>query len=84
MAHAGLRIASCKLFFRSFYRAYPKFSFYTTKGGDLLIDNEKYSWLKELGLKAENEGVYNGTWKATGEVCALCLEVVEQSFKTDL
>lgn len=35
----------------------------------LLIDEKEFSWLKDLGLKGENEGVYNGDWKATGEVC---------------
>lgn len=33
-----------------------------------MINSKKYAWLKDLGLKAENEGVYNGTWKAGGEV----------------
>ena len=68
MAHAGLRIASRTFLLRSFYKAYPKYSFYTTKGGDLLIESEKYAWLKDLGLTSENEGVYNGTWKARGQV----------------
>ncbi|MBN3280530.1 AL7A1 dehydrogenase, partial [Polyodon spathula] len=34
----------------------------------LLINQQKYSWLKELGLKEENDGVYNGTWGGKGEV----------------
>ncbi|MGH0171972.1 UNVERIFIED_CONTAM: hypothetical protein FKN15_065981 [Acipenser sinensis] len=34
----------------------------------LLINQPKYSWLKELGLKEENDGVYNGTWGGKGEV----------------
>ena len=34
----------------------------------LLIDEPKYAFLKELGLGAENEGVYDGEWKASGEV----------------
>ncbi|KAK7116371.1 alpha-aminoadipic semialdehyde dehydrogenase-like [Littorina saxatilis] len=39
----------------------------------LLIEDPKYSWLKELGLSAQNEGVYTGTWGATGEeVTSLC------------
>ncbi|MEE6507779.1 hypothetical protein FKM82_030702 [Ascaphus truei] len=33
----------------------------------LLINKPQYSWLKELGLKEENEGVYNGTWGGKGE-----------------
>ena len=34
----------------------------------LLIEDQKYSWLKELGLQAENKGVFNGTWGGSGEV----------------
>lgn len=32
-----------------------------------LIDNPKYSWLKELGLEAQNKGVYCGEWVGNGE-----------------
>ncbi|RZF40504.1 hypothetical protein LSTR_LSTR000383 [Laodelphax striatellus] len=39
----------------------------TTKG-DFLIDDPKYGFLKELGLEKRNVGVYNGEWKAHGEV----------------
>ncbi|XP_036590884.1 alpha-aminoadipic semialdehyde dehydrogenase [Trichosurus vulpecula] len=34
----------------------------------LLIHQPQYSWLKDLGLREENEGVYNGTWGGRGEV----------------
>uniref|UniRef100_A0A8C9AMK9 Alpha-aminoadipic semialdehyde dehydrogenase n=1 Tax=Prolemur simus TaxID=1328070 RepID=A0A8C9AMK9_PROSS len=34
----------------------------------LLIDQPQYAWLKELGLREENEGVYNGSWGGRGEV----------------
>ncbi|CAJ0585945.1 unnamed protein product, partial [Mesorhabditis spiculigera] len=34
----------------------------------LLINDPKYSFLKELGLKEENAGVFNGQWAATGPV----------------
>ncbi|XP_064412361.1 alpha-aminoadipic semialdehyde dehydrogenase [Latimeria chalumnae] len=34
----------------------------------LLISNPQYAWLKELGLKEENDGVYNGRWGGRGEV----------------
>ena len=34
----------------------------------LLIEDPKYAWLKDLGLGADNHGVYTGTWGATGEV----------------
>lgn len=33
-----------------------------------LIEDPKYSFLKELGLQATNGGVYDGKWKGSGEV----------------
>ena len=33
-----------------------------------LIDDPKYSFLKDLGLEKTNNGVYNGKWFANGEV----------------
>ena len=39
-----------------------------SNGGNLLIDEPEFAWLKDLGLKAENNGVYNGSWKGNGEV----------------
>lgn len=34
-----------------------------------LINNSKYSFLKELGLTEQNQGVFNGQeWKASGKV----------------
>lgn len=33
-----------------------------------LINDPKYSFLKELGLESTNLGVYDGTWKASGSV----------------
>lgn len=42
----------------------------------LLIQQPKYSWLKELGLKEDNPGVFNGSWGGSGEVsgagCTRC------------
>lgn len=35
----------------------------------LLINQPQYAWLKELGLREDNEGVYNGSWGGRGEVC---------------
>lgn len=35
----------------------------------LLINQPQYAWLKELELREENEGVYNGSWGGRGEVC---------------
>uniref|UniRef100_A0A5F5PY19 Alpha-aminoadipic semialdehyde dehydrogenase n=1 Tax=Equus caballus TaxID=9796 RepID=A0A5F5PY19_HORSE len=34
----------------------------------LLINQPQYAWLKELELREENEGVYNGSWGGRGEV----------------
>ncbi|XP_039292847.1 alpha-aminoadipic semialdehyde dehydrogenase [Nilaparvata lugens] len=36
--------------------------------GEFLIDDPKYGFLRELGLEKRNIGVYNGEWKANGEV----------------
>lgn len=33
-----------------------------------LISNSKYSFLKELELVEENQGVFDGEWKASGNV----------------
>lgn len=33
-----------------------------------LIDEPKYQWLKELGLKSDNPGVFWGTWGGQGEL----------------
>lgn len=33
-----------------------------------LIDDPKYSFLKDLGLERINNGVYNGKWTGSGEV----------------
>lgn len=35
----------------------------------LLIQHPQYAWLQELGLREENDGVYNGNWRGGGEVC---------------
>lgn len=39
----------------------------------LLIDEPKYAFLKDLGLQADNQGVFNGKWFGSGEVVtSLC------------
>ena len=44
----------------------------SSDSGSLLIEEPKYAFLKELGLAADNEGVYDGKWGgASGEVSAL-------------
>ncbi|MBN3272874.1 AL7A1 dehydrogenase, partial [Polyodon spathula] len=52
------------------FRTKVLFSCYrqTAAMSTLMINQPKYSWLKELGLKEENDGVYNGTWGGKGEV----------------
>ena len=37
---------------------------------DYLVNDQKYSFLQELGLKATNFGVYDGAWRGSGEVSA--------------
>ena len=37
----------------------------------LLIEEPKYSWLQELGLKADNLGVFCGAWSGQGQVSLL-------------
>nr|XP_002126064.1 alpha-aminoadipic semialdehyde dehydrogenase [Ciona intestinalis] len=39
------------------------FSTTSVKASDLLVDQPEFEWLKELGLKSDNEGVFDGTWR---------------------
>ena len=52
-------------------------------GGDFLINEPKYAFLKDLGLESLNNGVYHGKWAGSGEVShktnSLCLHVRTQS-----
>lgn len=41
---------------------------FSVRKSSFLINDDKYSFLKELGLKEENAGVYNGEWNANGNV----------------
>lgn len=50
----------------TFLRAMSAAKTYSTS--QLLINDPKYSWLKELGLQDENPGVFDGTWHAEGPV----------------
>lgn len=34
----------------------------------LLIEDPKYSWLKDLGLSSKNNGVFYGVWGGSGQV----------------
>ncbi|GFO10080.1 aldehyde dehydrogenase 7 family, member a1 [Plakobranchus ocellatus] len=38
-----------------------------------LIEDPKYSWLKELGISSSNQGVYHGKWGGSGqEITTFC------------
>ena len=37
-------------------------------GNGLLINDPKYSWIRELGLQENNPGVFDGTWRGSGQV----------------
>lgn len=66
-------MAPKSLAFRSIYVGLSRASFCSIQEGGLLIEEEKYAWLKDLGLKAENNGVFNGSWGARGEtVTSVC------------
>lgn len=62
------RLARKSLTFRTIYLGLKRASFCSAQDGTLLIEEEKYAWLKDLGLKAENDGVFNGKWSSRGEV----------------
>lgn len=40
----------------------------TVRMASYLIQDPKYSWLKDLGLDVENKGVFCGEWCGSGEV----------------
>lgn len=42
----------------------------------LLISHPQYAWLQDLGLREDNEGVFNGSWGGRGEVCWRSLKIV--------
>lgn len=42
----------------------------------MLIDNPKYSWLKELGLESVNKGAYWGQWGGSGPVSSIASDVI--------
>ena len=46
----------------NFLKFAPAFST-SSKHCNLLIDEPKYAWLQELGLKSLNEGVFDGQWR---------------------
>jgi aldehyde dehydrogenase family 7 member A1 len=60
MASALLRLRSTAIRNSQFY--------FRAMSSKFLIDEPKYSFLKELGLDKVNSGVYDGKWSATGNV----------------
>ena len=63
MASIALRVARSR-----FTASAANWRVFRRSMSSLLIENEKYSWLRELGLAAENPGVYAGKWSGSGEV----------------
>lgn len=63
-----LKVVFCS---RSFVRRLkPSFSnFRTMSSGDsFLVEEPKYSFLKDLGIEKKNHGVFYGSWTGSGEV----------------
>lgn len=71
MAVRVLSFPPKNLVFRSIFLGLSR-SFCSAQEETLLIDEAKYSWLKDLGLKAENDGVFNGSWGGKGQVSRVC------------
>jgi len=46
-----------------------------------LVNDPKYSFLKELGLQEQNKGVFDGTWHGSGEVKSVYLGFPKHVFK---
>lgn len=44
------------------------FNYRTMSSGKYLVEDSKFSFLKDLGLSRTNKGVYNGEWTGNGEV----------------
>ena len=40
----------------------------SSESGKYLVSQQKYSWLQDLGLNEENQGVFKGKWDASGDV----------------
>ena len=40
-----------------------------------LVNDPDYAFLKELGIEEENNGVYNGAWSGSGEVCKFTVKL---------
>lgn len=53
----ALRVNACKVVISS-----------RAMSSEYLVNDTKYSFLKELGLSTTNLGVFDGTWKGSGSV----------------
>lgn len=49
-------------------RSFNLYHFRAMSSGRYLIDDENFSFLKELGLERLNKGVYHGQWSGSGEI----------------
>ena len=47
-----------------------------SSSSSLLINDRKYQFLQDLGLKENNSGVFDGEWKGSGEVSGVLCEAV--------
>ncbi|KAK3761058.1 hypothetical protein RRG08_022464 [Elysia crispata] len=65
----GIRL--CRGF--SLYRTFVTSSRYTSAMANFLVEDPKYSWLKDLGISSKNQGVYHGNWCGSGqEITTFC------------
>ena len=47
-----------------------------SSSSSLLVNDRKYQFLQDLGLKENNCGVFDGEWKGSGEVSGVLCEAV--------
>lgn len=64
--HVAVNSKSLKLF--SLFRNYIALRTMAVSKSEYLINDSKYSFLKELGLQETNLGVFDGAWKGSGQV----------------
>ena len=46
----------------------------------MLVEDPKYSWLKDLGLGTTNKGAFYGVWGGSGEVYINSISTIVYSF----
>lgn len=64
--HVAVNSKPLKLF--SLYRNYIALRTMAVSKSEYLINDSKYSFLKELGLQETNLGVFDGAWKGSGQL----------------